>query len=245
MLAEATTLLLAVLPVPTLLLTVATLSSGVAGRLSAPLTVLSVLSLPVLSLPVLVLPVPSGLSIAAARCRHGFNLAAQPLHLIERRGFIALCCVALSRLALTHSLLRLLELLAQLLQSLRNLVFRAIRIGIDPAAQPVRRSLHMVVQIGLIHLASAHRAISGQPQADWGPSRVLHSDVVLQLRQFVGELLPLLCKLVAFADQRRHAVHVRRTGAALLAGQLVDAVGLGMLLLRQLAGLARQGLHFA
>ena len=81
---------------PTLLLAVATLSSSVASLLSAPLT-LSILALSVLSGP----------PIAAARSCHGFNLVAQPLHLIECRGFVALPCAALSRLGLPHSLLRL------------------------------------------------------------------------------------------------------------------------------------------
>jgi len=79
LLAESATLLLAALPVPALLLTVATLYPSVASLLSAALTVLalSVLSLPVLSLSVLVLPVLPGLPIAAARSCHGFNLVAQ------------------------------------------------------------------------------------------------------------------------------------------------------------------------
>jgi len=173
------------------------------------------------------------------------NLVAQPLHLIERRGFVTLLpCAALSRLALPHSLLRLAELLAQFVQSLRNLRFSSIRIGIDAAAQPVRRSLHMVVQIGVIHTGQRIAQLLRNPGLIGSHLAFRIADAFLQLRQLVGELLPLLRKLVALADQLSHIVHVRGTGLPLLAGQLVDLVGLRMLLLRQLTRLAREVVDF-
>src|SRR5271167_1715029 len=71
----------------------------------------------------LVLP---SLSIAALRGRHRFELAAQPLHLVERRGLVRVVGPRLSQIALAHAPLRLLESLVQLRKPLRNLRFRAI-----------------------------------------------------------------------------------------------------------------------
>ena len=97
----------------------------------------------------------------------------------------------LSWFALTHSLLRLAKLLTQLLQPLRYLVLGTVRIRIDAAAQPVGRPLHMIVEVGLVHFG---QRIS-QLLRDTGlvRSHLTRSiaNTLLQLRQIVGELLPL------------------------------------------------------
>ena len=98
----------------------------------------------------------------------------------------------------------------------------------------------MVVQIGVIHSRQRVAQLLRNPRLIGSHLACCIADVFLQARQFVGEMLSLLCKLIALADQSRHVVHVRRAGLPLLVGQLVDPVGLRMLLLRQLTGLARQ-----
>ena len=100
----------------------------------------------------------------------------------------------MSRLALPHSLLRLAELLAQFVQSLRNLRFSSIRIGIDAAAQPVRRSLHMVVQIGVIHTGQRIAQLLRNPRLIGSHLTFRITDAFLQLGQLIGELLALLRK---------------------------------------------------
>ena len=242
LLAKAATLLLAVAALST---TIACLLPAALAVLTLAVLTLAILALPVLRLAVLILPVLPGPAVAAARSCHGFNLVAQTLHLIERRGLVALLsCAALTGLALPHSLLRLAKLLAQLAQSLRNFGLRAIGVWIDPAAQPVR-SLHMVVQIGLIHPGQRIAQLLRNPRLIGGHLARGIADIFLQAGQLVGELLPLLRKLVALADEGRHVVHVGCAGITLLAGQFVDPVCLRMFFLRQLTGLARQGVDFA
>src|SRR5215469_7921186 len=104
-------------------------------------------------LPIAVLPVLRCPWLAAARRHHGIELLSQTLDLIQSRGLVRLIRTRLSRFLLTQSLLCLLELLAQFLKTLRDFVFRPVRVRVDAAAQPIRRSLHVIVEVRLVHLA--------------------------------------------------------------------------------------------
>ena len=128
------------------LLAVTSRAAGVAGLLPGQLPALTRSILPVLC----------RLSIASiSRTCHGFELATQPRNLIERPGRVILSCAGLSWLCLAHTSLGLLNLLVQFCESLRDLVFGAVRIRIDPGPQPVSCPLHVVVKIGLVHLSQS------------------------------------------------------------------------------------------
>ncbi len=62
----------------------------------------------------------------------GFDLVAKPFDVIERSGLLTL---ALRWFARPHALLRLADLLAQLIQTLSDALFRSIGVGIDSAAE--------------------------------------------------------------------------------------------------------------
>src|SRR5277367_6636486 len=92
-------------------------------------------------------------SVVVTRGGHCLKLAAQALDLIQHGRLISLRrAFRLSWFPLSDFFLRLSKLLVQLLQSLRDLALSAVRVRIDSAAQPVRSSLHMVVEVGLVHL---------------------------------------------------------------------------------------------
>jgi hypothetical protein len=79
------------------------------------------------------------------------NLAAQPIHAIKCRYLRSRILTAARILSRTRRLLCLPHLVIELLQSRSDLALRPIRVGIDPIPQPVRRPLHQVGQVLLIH----------------------------------------------------------------------------------------------
>src|SRR5271155_5864156 len=129
---------------------------GARGALAAP-TALVGLSL------LCALPWLSGLSalsgllarLAAQRIlssrRQRLNLVAEAFHMVERCRLLATGRGTLARFCRAQPLLCLVHLLTQLLQALADTVFHSVAVGVHPAAQPVRRSLHPIGQIGLVH----------------------------------------------------------------------------------------------
>jgi hypothetical protein len=93
------------------------------------------------------LSVLTGAPVVASRARHGFNLISQPLDLIHELSLILLPARLFPLLRLAHRLARLLELLAQFRETLGDLAFRSPGGWIDTTPQPIRRSLHAVVEI--------------------------------------------------------------------------------------------------
>jgi hypothetical protein len=89
----------------------------------------------------------TGSPIVTSRVSHGFNLISQPLYLIHKLSLILPSALLIPLLRLPHPLACLLELLAQFRESLGDLVFSAPGGWIDTTPQPVRRSLHAVVEI--------------------------------------------------------------------------------------------------
>ena len=74
----------------------------------------------------------------------------------------------------------------------------------------------MVIQIGIVHSSQRIAQLLGNSWLIGCHLARCIANVRLQLRQLVGELLPLLRKLIALADEVRHLVHVGGTGLPLL-----------------------------
>jgi len=89
----------------------------------------------------------TGSPVVASRAHHGFDLISQPLYLIHEFGLILLRALLFPLLRLGHPPARLSELLAQFRETLGDIVFSALAGWIDTTPQPVRRSLHAVVEI--------------------------------------------------------------------------------------------------
>src|ERR1700722_10392812 len=83
--------------------------------------------------------------------RQRFNLVAEAFHMVERRCLLATRRGTLARFCLAQPLLRLVHLLTQLFQPFADTLFHPIRAGVHPSAQPVRRSLHTIGQVSLVH----------------------------------------------------------------------------------------------
>ena len=80
------------------------------------------------------------------------DLIAEPLHVIQRSGLVAPLWLTLTRsFARAQTLLRLVDLLAQLVESFGDAFFGSVRIGVNPPAQPVGSPLDPVCQIRLVH----------------------------------------------------------------------------------------------
>ena len=73
--------------------------------------------------------------------------------MVQRSRLLATLRLTLTGFARTQPLLCLVHLLAQLVETFADALFRSIRVGIDPPAQPVRSPLHPVRQVGLVHAA--------------------------------------------------------------------------------------------
>src|SRR5256884_9503357 len=159
------------------------------------------------------------------------------------RSRVGLVCAGLSRLALPDFLLRVLQLLVQFLETLRDLGFGAIRIWIDSTPQPVRRSLHMIIEIGLIHLRKRIAQFPGNPRLGVSHFACGIANSSLQSREVVRELLPLLRQAVALLNSHLHRSEERRACITLLGGEFADLLGLCALLLRQSTGLAGERVH--
>jgi len=93
------------------------------------------------------LSILTGSPVVACRAHHEFNLISQPLYLIHELNLILLSALLFPLFRLAHPLARPLELLAQFRETLGDLVFSAPGRWIDTTPQPVRRSLHAVVEI--------------------------------------------------------------------------------------------------
>jgi hypothetical protein len=85
--------------------------------------------------------------------RQGLNLIAEPLHVVQRSGLVATLRLPLPRFARTQTLLCLVHLLAQLVETFADALFRPVGIGVDSPAQPIGRPLRPVRQVGLVHAA--------------------------------------------------------------------------------------------
>jgi hypothetical protein len=129
--------------------------------------------------------------------------------LLSRIRPLPLPLLALS-LSLPHTLLRLPNLVIQLLQPFADPSLRPIWIRIDPPPQPVRRALHQVRQIRLIHPAQRIPQLRRC-------SRLRRSHLTrrvpyppLQLLKVVRQLLPVIRQPVALLHPLRHLRPVRR-----------------------------------
>lgn len=89
-----------------------------------------------------------------AICAESLQFAAEAIHVIERGGLGSVVVLAItSILARAGRLLRLMDLVVELLQTRSDLRFCAVRVGIDPLAQPICAALDQVGEVGLIHAA--------------------------------------------------------------------------------------------
>ena len=79
------------------------------------------------------------------------HLIPEPFDVVKRRRLLAVLRLTLPRLAWAQSLLRLVHLLAQLVETFADAFFCSIGVGIDSPAQPVGGPLHPVRQVALIH----------------------------------------------------------------------------------------------
>ena len=100
--------------------------------------------------------------------RHRINLIAEACDCIERRGLVGLsgfrAGIALPGLLIVHCLLRLLQLLLELVESLCDLALRAIRIWVDSTPQPVCGSLCVVIEVGVVHLSEGIAQLFRDPR---------------------------------------------------------------------------------
>jgi hypothetical protein len=83
--------------------------------------------------------------------RQRLDLIAEPLDVVQRSSLVAALPLLLSWLSRPQTLLRLVHLLAQLVETLADACFRSIGIRVNPPAQPISSPLRPVRQIGLIH----------------------------------------------------------------------------------------------
>jgi hypothetical protein len=91
----------------------------------------------------------------------------------------------------------------------------------------------MVVEVRLVHLRQRIAQLLRHARLIRGHLPRSLANAALQLRQIVGELLPLASQPVALAEPRHHAIPVHRAGVTLLTGgELADAVCLRTFLLR-------------
>ena len=89
------------------------------------------------------------------------------------------------------------HLLAQLIETLANAFFRSVGIRVNPPAEPVSSPLRPVRQIGLVHASQRVTQLRGGPRLARSQLTCRIPQVLLQLGEIVGELLPVLCQFVA------------------------------------------------
>ena len=150
--------------------------------------------------------------------------------MVERSGLLTL---AFGRFAWAQPLLRLMYLLAQLIEIFADAGFCPIRIGIDSPAQPVGGSLYSVGQIGLVHAAQGVAQLRRCLRLRWShlTGRIAH--VLFQPGKIVGKLLPILCQLVALLQP---GCVLCVAGCVRTASQATNAIRLRMLLLAEAVG---------
>src|SRR5205085_1684689 len=204
------------------------------------LALLSLLTLALLSLlTLLTLTLLALLTLLAALSRlralglHLLQLPAEPLHLSQRLlgQFVTRVLAVLAR---RHGLLHLFQLLAQLVDPLRDGRFGHHRISAHPAPDPIGIALHIARQLGLLHFAErlAHFGGSlalGRLQITY---RARHA--LLQLFQVLNLAFLLRGKLVGLLP--RDAWTLRTECAAHVAFERLLAPG-------ELTGLPRQIFH--
>jgi hypothetical protein len=112
------------------------------------------LSIPTLLLALALLPgLLAGLApqrILATRGQR-LHLIPEPFDVVKRSRLLAILRLTLPRFARAQSLLRLVHLLAQLVETFADAFFCSIGVGIDSPAQPVGGPLHAIRQVGLVH----------------------------------------------------------------------------------------------
>ena len=79
------------------------------------------------------------------------NLIAEAFDVVERSRLLAALRLTLPGFARAQTLLCLVHLLAQLVETFADAVFRSVGVGIDSPAQPVGSPLHPVGQVSLVH----------------------------------------------------------------------------------------------
>jgi hypothetical protein len=150
---------------PTLISTTALSNLSARATLAAPtplpLPGLSTLPglLPGLSIPTLLLALAlrpgllAGLAPQRILSTRGqrFHLIAEAFDVVKRSRLLAILRLTLPRFAWTQSLLRLVHLLAQLVETFADAFFCSVGVGIDSPAQPVGSPLHPIRQVGLVH----------------------------------------------------------------------------------------------
>ncbi len=122
-------------------------------RLSSLSLLLAGLSIPPLRLPRLLAWLLARLAAQRILSPPGqrLDLIAEPLHVIQRSRLIATLRLPLTRFARAQTLLCLVHLLVQLVETFPNPFFSPIGIRIDSPAQPVGSPLRPVRQISLVH----------------------------------------------------------------------------------------------
>jgi hypothetical protein len=209
--------------------------------LSLLLTTLSLLltALPLLlsALPLLLSRLPPQWILPAPRQR--LDLAAKPFDVIERSGLLTLPLRGFPR---PHALLRLVDLLAQLIQALADALFRSVRVGIDSAAEPISSSLYSVRQISLVHTAQRIAQLRSSLRLRRRQFTGLIPQILFQLRKIVGQLLPVLRQFVALLQPR---CIVRLARCLPTASQPANAIGLGMFFLAQAVAFPRERIQLA
>jgi hypothetical protein len=239
-----TTLSLLLTTLSLLLTTLSLLLTTLSLLLSALSLTLSALSLTLTTLPLLLTTLPLLLSRLPPQWilpapRQGLDLVAKPFDVIERGGLLTLALRGFPR---AHPLLRLVDLLAQLIQTLADTLFRSIRVGIHSAAEPVGSSLYSVRQISLVHTAQRIAQLRSCLRLRRRQLTGLIPQILFQLRKIVGQLLPVLRQFVALLQP---GCIVRLARCLPTASQPANAIGLGMFFLAQAVAFPGQGIQLA
>src|SRR5580704_17050024 len=79
------------------------------------------------------------------------HLITEPFDVVKRCRLLAILRLTLPRFAWAQSLLRLVHLLAQLVETFADAFFCSVGVGIDSPAQPVGSPLDPIRQVALIH----------------------------------------------------------------------------------------------
>jgi len=202
------------------------------------------------------LPVRSGLTwspicaaTAGRACTQPLQLTSQTVYMVERRclGSLRVPAILRTRTGRAGGLLRLAHLIAQPIQSACNLTLRAVRVGIDPLPQPVRRPLHQIRQVILVH---AGQCIAEARSRTWLGGRKVSRcipEATLQLLEITRHLLTRIGQTLPLAFHRTGLVRCDPpvTSCLPLSCELAHALRLRSFFLSQPLGLATQRVQLA
>ena len=125
-------------------------------------------------------------------------------------------------------------------------LFCSVRVGVNPATEPIGSPLHAVRQVSLVHAPQRVAQLRGCLRLRRRQVSSCVPQILFQLRKIVGELLAVLRQFVARLHPGRIlGLRVLVLFTLTLASHAANPIRLGMLFLAQTIALAGERIEFA